>query len=114
VPQRLGSGIVAQFAPRVLYPVAAIRADDNADAEFIIRAFGARAMALGAISTGFAGETAARRAMRMGAVMDLLDIGTLWRCYHQGKIGKAPLALNTVGGIAFSTLGFIGSTHTRA
>jgi hypothetical protein len=111
---RIGAGIAAQFAPRAVYPLAAIRADDNADAEFIIRAFGARAMALGAISTGFAGEAAARRAMRMAAVMDLVDVATLWRCYHQGKIGRAPLVLNTIGGVAFSALGFIGSTHARA
>jgi hypothetical protein len=110
---RMGAGIVSQVAPRSLYPLAAIRPTDNADAEFIMRAFGAGALALGAISSGLAGDTAGRKAMRMGAVMDLVDVGTLWRAYRQGKIGTVPVLVNTVGGIVFSTLGFIGSRPVK-
>jgi hypothetical protein len=63
---RIAAGIVSQIAPRSIYPLAAIRAAENADAEFIIRAFGTGAIALGAISAGFAGMPL--RARRCGSV----------------------------------------------
>lgn len=106
---RIVFGTVCVTAPDAALKSFMVSPAANSDGQILIRVFGSRAFVLGALSAGLAGPDAARRAIRAGAVMDAVDVGSMTLAHRSGRMSTGAYVYNAAIGIAYSGLGFYAS-----
>lgn len=109
---RIAFGSLCVIAPGVALRSLMLKPQDNPDGRLLIRVFGSRAFVIGVLSSGLNGPEATRRALNAGAVMDLVDLGSMAIAQRTGRLGTSALAWNTVIGLTFSAFGFLGARAT--
>ena len=106
---RIVFGTLCVAAPDLGLRLFLIKPEANADGRLLIQVFGSRAFVIGALSAGLAGGDASRRAILAGAVMDAVDVSSMARARHEGRMSGAALVYNASVGVAYSALGFYAS-----
>jgi hypothetical protein len=106
---RIVFGTLCIAAPDLALRSFMVNPEDNPDGPLLIRVFGSRAFVIGALSAGLAGDEAAQRAIRAGAVMDAVDVTSMVRAHRSGRMSTQALAYNAGIGVAYAALGIYAS-----
>jgi hypothetical protein len=106
---RIVFGTVCVLAPDAALKSFLVKPAENRDGRILIQVFGSRAFVVGALGAGVAGQDAARTAIRAGAVMDCVDVVSMFRAHRDGRMGTGALVYNAAIGVGYAALGFHAS-----
>ena len=111
---RAGFGVSALVAPRLVVRLLGLRPEDNADYAYILRIWGTREAFVALMSAGAGGtSTSTVTALRLGMVVDSVDMVSLWLAHRSGRVHPAALAFLGGAGAAAVGMGYLAATDAH-
>lgn len=103
---RLAAGVAALVAPRLVERAVGLRPGAHPDGPYLVALFGSRELLVGAAAAGVLGPGTARRGLRLGAAVDVLDALAVLRAHRDGRFDARRAGTLATGCLAIAATGW--------